>query len=213
MVEKKYKNKKRYTIYKTIVSTMSWIILTILGIIGAALLFVLINTKINEKNNKTPLVSLYTIISPSMRETLDVWDVVVVKRVDTKTLKEKDIISFYSTSEFFGNTPITHRIVRIINADGQIKYETQGDANDDPDLSLVTEDRIVGKVIFKIPQLGRVQYFLISKAGWLIALVIPALAIIIYDGVKIVKLSKIRKKMSVLTTEEEKKERDEDLKI
>lgn len=213
MREKKYKNKRWYITYKKILSAFSWAILTFLGIIGVALMFVLINTKISEKKDQTPLFSLYTIISPSMEPTIKVWDVVVVKRTDTKTLKENDVISFYSNSDFFGNTPITHRIRRIFNEGGSLSFETQGDANATPDLTNVTEDKVIGKVIFKIPQLGRIQYFLLSKAGWLIALVIPAITIIVYDAIKIIKLTKIRRKMSELSAQEEKKERDEDLKM
>lgn len=213
MLEKRYKNKKWYIIYKAIISTISWAVLTFLGIIGVILLLILVNTKLSQKKGETPFISLYTIVSPSMVPTINVYDVVVVKKTNAEELQQGDIISFYSLSEFFGSTPITHRINRKFNTTEGIKYETRGDGNKDADLSLVTTDRVVGKVIFKIPQLGRIQYFLVSKSGWLIALVIPALAIIIYDGFKIIKLTKIRKRMEQITVQEEKRERDEDLNI
>lgn len=65
-----------------------------------------------------------------MTGTLNVYDVAFTMRVDTHKLKEGDIITFYSTNSFFGGTPITHRIIEIVNVPESGKmFRVKGDAN------------------------------------------------------------------------------------
>ena len=58
---------------------------------------------------------------------------------------------------------------------------------------MVLEDNIFGKVILKIPKLGYLQEFLASDGGWIIVILIPCLAVISYDTVKLVKGLKKKK--------------------
>lgn len=88
---------------------------------------------------------------------------------------------------------ITHRIVGIIETDKGVKLRTRGDGNIAPDPSLVDSTHILGKVAFKLPQLGRVQFLLQSKGGWLFALLIPAMGVVIYDVMKVIRLSGIKR--------------------
>ena len=71
---------------------------------------------------------------------------------------------------------------------------TKGDNNKVADEASVYEDEILGKMLFKIPQLGKLQIFLGYQGGWLFVILIPALGVIIYDIVKIAnnKLIKIK---------------------
>ena len=39
----------------------------------------------------------------------------------------------------------------------------------------------------RIPKIGYIKYFLVSSYGWIIAVVIPSLGIIIYDIIKLIK--------------------------
>ena len=181
--DKKIKRKK---IFKMIYKVISYTIICILMAIAAFLIFYVISGKIAQKQGKKPLFGLYTIISPSMTGTLNVYDVAFTMRVDTDKLKEGDIITFYSTNSFFGGTPITHRIIEIVDVpDSGKMFRVKGDANPKADEEKVIPSNVVGKVLFKIPQLGRVQFFLASKGGWIVAIMIPALVIISYDIYKI----------------------------
>ena len=156
--------------------------------IAAFLIFYVISGKIAQKQGKKPLFGLYTIISPSMTGTLNVYDVAFTMRVDTDKLKEGDIITFYSTNSFFGGTPITHRIIEVVNVPNFGKmFRVKGDANPKADEEKVIPSNVVGKVMFKIPRLGRVQFFLASKGGWIIVILIPCLAILSYDIMKMLK--------------------------
>ena len=160
--DKKIKRKK---IFKMIYKVISYTIICILMAIAAFLIFYVISGKIAQKQGKKPLFGLYTIISPSMTGTLNVYDVAFTMRVDTDKLKEGDIITFYSTNSFFGGTPITHRIIEIVDVpDSGKMFRVKGDANPKADEEKVIPSNVVGKVLFKIPQLGRVQFFVASKA-------------------------------------------------
>lgn len=197
--DKKIKRKK---IFKMIYKIISYTIICILMAIAAFLIFYVISGKIAQKQGKKPLFGLYTIISPSMTGTLNVYDVAFTMRVDTDKLKEGDIITFYSTNSFFGGTPITHRIIEVVNIPNSGKmFRVKGDANPKADEEKVIPSNVIGKVMFKIPQLGRVQFFLASKGGWIIAIMIPALVIISYDIYKIFRLFLLKSKLLSMENE------------
>ena len=197
--DKKIKRKK---IFKMIYKVISYTIICILMAIAAFLIFYVISGKIAQKQGKKPLFGLYTIISPSMTGTLNVYDVAFTMRVDTDKLKEGDIITFYSTNSFFGGTPITHRIIEIVDVpDSGKMFRVKGDANPKADEEKVIPSNVAGKVLFKIPQLGRVQFFLASKGGWIVAIMIPALVIISYDIYKIFRLVLLKSKLLSMENE------------
>ena len=192
-------SKKQNKVLQVINKVLKWLstlVLVILVIIGIALMGIFVSGKIAQSKGETPPISLYTIISPSMTPNIKVYDVVVVKTTDTSALQVGDVISFYSNNVYFDGKPITHRIVEKYNTEEGISYRTKGDANAVVDNDYVYEQNIVGKVIFKIPALGRVQFFLASQGGWFIAILIPALAVISYDIVKIAKLIAIKNKIN-----------------
>lgn len=169
----------------------------ILIIVAGFFLTYVISDKIAKKKGDIPPFGLYTVISPSMSPNIDVYDVVFVEKTKEKDIKVDDVITFYSTNSFFGNTPITHRIVEILDVPNKgTMYRVKGDANENADYEKVIPSNILGKVIFKIPKLGKVQFFLASKKGWLFVIVLPAIAILIYDIIKLIKLISIKNKLN-----------------
>jgi signal peptidase len=138
-----------------------------------------------------------------MTPNINVYDVVVTVKTDISKLKVGDVISFYTNEVNVNGLTITHRIYQIVEQDGGRYFKTKGDYNQYVDKWTVKPEDIVGKVIFKIPQLGRVQFFLGTKGGWLIAILIPALAIIAYDIYKVIKLIFIRQKIISYQKEED----------
>lgn len=187
---------KRKKTIKKISKIISYTLVVILMIIASFLLLYIITNKIAIKKGDTPMFGLYTIISPSMSPNIEVYDVILIKKVDAKSLKVDDIITFKSTNTFFGNTPITHRIVEIIDTSEGLKFTVKGDANAIEDVDKVIEDNIYGKVILRFPKLGKIQYFLTSKKGWIAIVLIPTILIIGYDIYKIYKLNKLRRELN-----------------
>ena len=78
-------------------------------------------------------------------------------------------------------------------------YRVKGDANANADDEKVLPSNVIGKVLFKIPQLGKVQFFLASKKGWLIAILIPSIIIVIYDVYKLIKLILLKDRLQQLS--------------
>ncbi len=185
---------------KFVSSIISWTIFSILIIAAAFLIYYFISAQIYAQKGAgyEPAISLYTIISPSMVPNIEVYDVVIVNKVDNPNeLKVGDIISFNSTDFRPGETiSVTHRVVEImVDKEGNYSYYTKGDNNFVRDPNPVVYEAIMGKVTMKIPQLGRIQFFLASSYGWLILIVIPALYIIIKSVVKVLRVSNIASKI------------------
>lgn len=91
-----------------------------------------------------------TVISGSMRPTLDVGDVVIIAKVSADTIKTGDIIQF---REAEGITTV-HRVVEIQEIEGKKVFITQGDANSEPDAKPVIPENVVGKAVLDIPKIG-----------------------------------------------------------
>ncbi len=177
-------------VFRNIYKGICFAIIAFLVIIILLVLFFSIQASISNKKGAYPKIGLYTIISPSMEPTINMYDVVVVKKTDN--LKVGDIITYYSTVLLYGNTPITHRIIDVTSDGG---YILMGDANEDADIEPVYSENIVGKVILRIPQAGKLQFFIASKGGWFIAILIPAFAVIAYDIFKLIKYLDYKRKL------------------
>ena len=165
----------------------------------------------NREDYCEPKITLYTIISPSMTPTIKVYDVVV--NIDPKSEAEinvGDIITFHSTSKLYSSRIVTHRVIeKRVNENGITEFKTQGDNNLSPDDTYVPYENVVGKVIFKIPQLGRIQFLLTSTGGWLFLIIIPALLLILYDIIKLFKLFDARKRVDATINLEKKQQLEE----
>lgn len=185
--------KKLTDIFWHILSSLCLIVLFFVAIF---LLFYIITNQVARSKGEYPLVSLYTIVSPSMEPTIKVYDVIVEFKVNSKSdLHVGDIITFYSSSIDTGGYTVTHRIKEIKTIEGETYYITKGDNNQSEDEGMITFDDIVGKVRFKIKGLGRIQFFVSSKLGWLIIILIPALGIILVDIIKLRKIFGIKKQI------------------
>lgn len=172
---------------------------------------------IKAGNNKRALFSAYTIVSPSMVPSINVLDVVVTKRVDSpEDLEKGDIITFNSTDYRYSGVTVTHRIQNIEKtSSGEYLYTTKGDNNNTPDSSRISFNEIYGKVLFRIPKIGYIQYYLSSILGWVAIIIVPAVMIIGYDIYKLIKTlkgdknnnSNVTKKIEIKGKKEEKKRR------
>ncbi len=208
-------NKKGSSVWNTIKKILHFIttvimysVFLVLIFVGLILILYVVDIKRNAASGqyKPPLFSAYVIISPSMVPTINVQDAVIIKRVEGKDIKLGDIITFTSTDGRYSGVTITHRVVRIEKtSSGKYMFRTKGDNNNAEDATLVGEDYINGKVILRIPMIGYIQYFLSQAYGWIIAIVIPCLGIIIYDIIKVIKLIKNNMVKKVTNHKEKKK--------
>ncbi len=181
-------------------SIISWSIFVILFVCVVFLLYYFFSMKNYEQKGigHEPEISLYTIISPSMLPNIEVNDVVIVNKIDSpEDVKVGDIISYNSSDFRPGETiSVTHRVVEIVmDSNGEYSFYTKGDNNFVKDPVPVKFNSIMGRVELKIPQLGQLQFFLASKAGWLLIIVIPSLYIVAKAIVRLLRISEIGKKI------------------
>lgn len=118
-----------------------------------------------------------TISLDSMSPTLEPGTMVVASKVDASTLKIGDIIVYKPVS--VGENPIAHRIVEI-NKSNPPSFRTKGDnPNQVIDPWTVPAVNVIGRVDFSAPWVGNITSFFRSRAGMVLALVVPALILVI----------------------------------
>ncbi len=185
-----------------IASVFMYSILLILILIAITVVVYFVEEKqnINKDHYVSPLLSAYVILTNSMEPTILVKDAVVDVKALPSSIQVGDVITFVTHDPMHYGATVTHRVVgRDQDANGNYRYRTQGDNNNVEDSWIVPQENILGKVIFKIPKLGYLQEFLSTSYGWIIAIVLPCLAIIVYDLVKLVAvfIRSTRKKMAL----------------
>ncbi len=120
---------------------------------------------------------ILAVTSESMKPTLNVGDLIVVKGVSIgEVLKDfnngvEDIVVFYAytPNNLKNPTVIVHRVVGVVWVDGKPYLKTKGDNNPIADPWLGTpglpEENLVGKVVAVIPMVGWLILFLKSPYG------------------------------------------------
>ena len=183
--------RKKENMFKFTVSVLSYALFIWLLLIGGTLLLYIADIKIRASKGdfSAPVFNAYVVLSGSMLPEIKVKDIVVTKKVPAESLEVEDIITFIAPDSRYGGISITHRIKEKYYDEslGTYSYRTQGDNNNVADSALVPNDNILGKVILKIPKLGYLQDLLASKGGLIFVVLIPSLAILSYDIMKMFK--------------------------
>jgi len=118
--------------------------------------------------------------SGSMEPNLKVGDLVVIQGVDAHTITTGTIIVFYVPGHYGeDNYRIVHRVIRVVQSDDQISFETKGDNNPASDYhrwQYIPAEYVVGKVIARVPYVGFVAMKMREPVGIaIIALLVVAL--------------------------------------
>jgi signal peptidase len=120
-----------------------------------------------------------TVLSGSMEPAIGTGDVVVVEQIRPLDARIGDIVSFRDPDD--PSRLITHR-VRAMEVDGtEIEFVTKGDANTSVEQWRITPDGQIGRVVFRVPTIGYVLYYLRSSIGRLLLIVVPALLLGAYE--------------------------------
>lgn len=119
-----------------------------------------------------PLVGhpVYVVAGPSMEPAIGVGSAVILDGVSSRDLAVGDVVSLRSGP---GRAIFTHRIIRLLERDGEPWIETQGDANDAPDPAITPASAVIGRVALSVP-----------GAGYLIALLstVPGVVLLLSTG-------------------------------
>ncbi|MGM9879124.1 MAG: signal peptidase I [Bacilli bacterium] len=169
-----------------IISSAIFVILVLLIIL---IIFYIVRVNFLASNDKLGDVKInfYTILTQSMYPTIKAGDVVITYKDDNNKYNAGDVITFISDQN--GGITVTHRINEVFDVNNSYSYKTKGDNNNAPDNEIISGDNVLGKVVMKIPKAGYIQQFLVSKTGWIVAVILPCLGIVIYDILKVILIA------------------------
>lgn len=89
--------------------------------------------------------------SGSMTGTINKGDAIVFKQYDgEEKISEGQIIIFNNEN----NTKIVHRVIEVTQVNGETRYITKGDINDNPDDGYITKNSVIGTSIFRLKYVG-----------------------------------------------------------
>jgi len=118
----------------------------------------------------------YVVQSDSMSPAIGAGSVVYVNDVSTSDISTDDVITYRSGGA--ASNRVTHRVVAVVEENGDRRFRTKGDANEGPDPRLVSPSQVVGRVGFHVPYVGYVVAFAGTQLGLAALVVIPALALL-----------------------------------
>jgi signal peptidase len=128
----------------------------------AGILSMVVATIYYQTKTKGPIMifdhSIMTVLTTSMQSVIPKGSLVLVQKVDPKSLKIGDDITYMKNA----NTSITHRIIDIFEdfeATGERGFQTKGVNNSLPDSGVVYAGHVVGKVKLHVPKLGAALSF------------------------------------------------------
>ncbi|MXV63831.1 signal peptidase I [Natronorubrum sp. JWXQ-INN-674] len=119
----------------------------------------------------------FVVTSGSMSPTIEAGDVIITQDVDPEEIESGDIVTFHDGSE--ANTGyVTHRVVDVVEENGERYFELQGDANDEPDEGLVPAEYAQGDLHLHVPYFGYLLLFARSSLGLFVLVIGPGLVLV-----------------------------------
>ena len=174
---------KTSTIHKilTIIGTILCVILIPILIINITLIA---KSFINEDEvpsigGTLPLI----VLTDSMYPEIESGDLIICHTAEAKDIKVNDIISFFDPAGN-GTSIVTHRVIEIVEENGEIFFRTRGDHNNDEDKELVPAENLVGVYKTRIAGAGHIAMFMQSTAGLIICVVLPIILLVGYDIIR-----------------------------
>lgn len=121
----------------------------------------------------------YVVVSGSMSPTIEAGDVVFVAATAPDAVETGDVLAFDRVRGDDRRT--VHRVVEVVDRDGQRYFRTQGDANEEPDPKLVPASAVIGTVQFWIPYVGWVFSFVDTDAGLVALVIVPGVLLVVSE--------------------------------
>lgn len=129
-------------------------------IVMAVLIFITAQSKFTGREPALFNHRIYIVDSGSMSPTINVDSMIIVKESEPNEINKGDIITYYGHNK---SSRVTHRVIDIEN-NGEF-FITRGDANEVNDPMPLEGKKLIGKVVFKIPFIGKVFRFLNTEMG------------------------------------------------
>ena len=169
-------------------------IMTVVGIVLCVILIPILISNIvliiQSYTNKDEVPSLFSVspmivMTDSMEPTINGGDLIFIKKVEAKEIKEETIIAFFDPAST-GSSIVTHRVKQIVtDEEGNISFYTMGDANGGVmDRLPVRAEKVVGVYMFRLRGLGSVAMFMQTVPGLILCVVVPLFLLIGYDVIR-----------------------------
>lgn len=177
--------------------------LTIVGIILCVILvpILLINLTLIAKSylnkDEVPNISGTTpliVLTDSMYPVIESGDLIICKGAEAEEIQVGDIIAFFDPAGN-GTTIVTHRVIEVVEENGQLAWRTKGDNNNTEDRLPVPADKLVAVYEdTRIPGAGNVALFMQTTPGLILCVVCPILLLVGYDMIRRKRYEKSSKK-------------------
>jgi signal peptidase len=172
----------------TIIGTVLCIILVPILIINCTLIVKSLVNKdeVPSIGGTMPLI----VLTDSMYPDIKSGDIIICKRINPEDIKVDDVISFYDPAGN-GTAVVTHKVVEVINNNGQLSFRTKGINNNTEDQLPVSADKVIAEYTgIRIPAAGNVAIFMQSSTGLIVCVIVPIILFVGYDLIRRKKYEK-----------------------
>ena len=138
--------------------------------------------------------SIYTVVTESMYPKYKVYDMILVKSVDIKSIKVHDDVVYKGEKSDFQGKIVTHRVEDITEDNGVLTFTTKGINNDIED-PLVNENQIMGKVVHKLLLLSLISKVINNTYGFYFLIFVPLVVVIFLEIMESIEEKKELKKV------------------
>ena len=173
-------------------ATITHKILTVVGTVMCILLIPILIANITliirsyTDPEKVPSVGGYVpmiVLTDSMYPAIHSGDLIFCRAVEPEDVQEGDVISFFDPAGN-GVSVVTHRVLKVTEQNGELAWQTKGDANNVEDMDLVPADNLVGVYQKRLAGAGNVAMFMQTTAGLIVCVLCPLIAMVGYDLVR-----------------------------
>lgn len=168
---------------KVIRTVVVWLIV---ALTAGMMIFTIVSVSTFDRADRSLFgYKAFIVLSDSMSKTdFSAGDLVLVKEVEPKSLKEGDIIAYTSQNTSNYGEVVTHKIRKLTaDANGQPGFVTYGTTTGTDDETVVTYPYVLGKYSKHIPKVGVFFQFLKTTPGYIVCILIPFLLLILMEGI------------------------------
>ncbi|MBR2028541.1 MAG: signal peptidase I [Oscillospiraceae bacterium] len=167
-------------------------VLTVIGAILCVILtpILLINLTLIAKSyinqDEVPSVGGWLpliVLTDSMQPVIAGGDLIICHTAEAEDILVNDVIAFFDPAGN-GTSIVTHRVMEVIEKDGEISFRTKGDNNNAEDKLLVPADKLVAVYKNRIPGAGNIAMFMQSPTGLIVCVVMPIVMLVGYDFIR-----------------------------
>lgn len=178
-----------------------------LYILTALLLALAVFLTYTKLSGKVPFLfdySLFQVVSPSMEDTIPTGSYILIRQAPPDTVREGDVISFYSSDPAIFRQINTHRVVRIEGEGESLNFVTKGDNNASEDAYKVPRRDVVGVYQLNVPFLSVIGSFIRNPIVFFLIAMVPAMILFVSELLN-VKRKAQEVRMEALVEQEKKK--------